>query len=254
MVGCYIAVFFRKRMSRYLRQKSLAPCKVKVGARGTAGNKGAVCIRFEIGDQSIMLINCHLASGREKDKERMNQMATIFKSAFAKNLRNRGMTVEKHSQVILLGDLNFRIGMLSREEVIEKCKQKQIAELLCQDTLVLAFDKYHSTTVQPSDTGFFTEMLFRSFQEGHIDFMPTYKYDLHSASFDTSKKQRVPAFCDRILWKRNENLQQLAYKCVDTVAFSDHRPVVSHFKLRILDEKKAKKLQQLPQPVPKPVR
>ena len=46
MVGCYVAVFFKKALSTKLKQKSLAPCKIKVGAKGAAGNKGAVCIRF----------------------------------------------------------------------------------------------------------------------------------------------------------------------------------------------------------------
>jgi hypothetical protein len=44
--------------------------------------------------------------------------------------------------------------------------------------------------------------------------MPTYKYDLRSNSYDTSKKQRVPAFCDRIMWKRNADIRQLYYNNV----------------------------------------
>ena len=76
-------------------------------------------------------------------------------------------------------------------------------------------------------------MLFRQFQEGPISFMPTYKYDLRSPEFDTSKKQRVPAFCDRVLWRRNANLEQLWYGCAQTVDFSDHRPVVAHFELLV---------------------
>ena len=71
MVGLYLAVFFKKGLSTHLKQKSLAPCKVKVGARGTAGNKGAVCIRFKIADQSFMVINSHLASGLKKDSDRI---------------------------------------------------------------------------------------------------------------------------------------------------------------------------------------
>lgn len=60
------------------------------------GNKGAVCIRFEIDDQAFMVINCHLVSGRRKEKERNEQIAKIFETAFVNNLRNRGMTVESH--------------------------------------------------------------------------------------------------------------------------------------------------------------
>ena len=122
MVGCYVAVFFKKSLSSKLKQKSLALCRVKVGVKGTAGNKGAVCIRFQIADQTMMIINCHLASGKMKDNERIKQLSTIFKTAFQNNLRNRGMTMENHQQVLLMGDLNFRIRDLDRDQVIEACK------------------------------------------------------------------------------------------------------------------------------------
>ncbi|MFM7852077.1 MAG: hypothetical protein ACKO96_09215, partial [Flammeovirgaceae bacterium] len=32
-----------------------------------------------------------------------------------------------------------------------------------------------------------------------------YKYDRRSQNYDTSKKMRIPAWCDRILWKISGN-------------------------------------------------
>jgi len=58
------------------------------------------------------------------------------------------------------------------------------------------------------------ELFFDQFQEGTISFKPTYKYDLRSVNYDTSKKKRVPAFCDRILWRRNTKMNQLHYGCL----------------------------------------
>lgn len=68
------------------------------------------------------------------------------------------MGVENHSQVIVLGDLNFRINAYNREEVLEKIKQKKIDELLEKDDLIKAFDKYNFTPTSQNEN--FTHMLF----------------------------------------------------------------------------------------------
>ena len=45
-------------------------------------------------------------------------------------------------------------------------------------------------------------------------------------NYDTTKKYREPAYCDRILFKRNPKINQLAYNSVD-LFFSDHKPIFS---------------------------
>jgi hypothetical protein len=48
---------------------------------------------------------------------------------------------------------------------------------------------------------------FVGYEEGPILFRPTYRYDLYSDDYDTSEKQRIPAwtgelFCSNIYWSR----------------------------------------------------
>lgn len=58
---------------------------------------------------------------------------------------------------------------------------------------------------------------FSSFKEATITFQPTYKYDSGTSVYDTSEKQRVPSWCDRVLW-HGEGVGPQAYvACQDIV-------------------------------------
>lgn len=46
--------------------------------------------------------------------------------------------------------------------------------------------------------------MFQGYEEGVINFAPTYKYDLFCDDYDTSEKARVPSWTDRCLWKRSK--------------------------------------------------
>ena len=70
MVGCYIAIFVKRKLSSRIKSKSFQICKVKTGSYGATGNKGAVCIRFQVDNQAFMAINCHLVSGRRREDQR----------------------------------------------------------------------------------------------------------------------------------------------------------------------------------------
>ena len=43
--------------------------------------------------------------------------------------------------------------------------------------------------------------VFSGFDEAPPQFWPTYKFDSGTDQYDTSAKQRVPAHCDRVLWR-----------------------------------------------------
>jgi inositol polyphosphate 5-phosphatase INPP5E len=95
---------------------------------------------------------------------------------------------------------------------------------------------------------------FKGFKEAKIYFPPTYKYDVGTQQFDTSSKQRAPAYTDRILYKyklpplgfrrpsafnKDDDgrpnsppppIQCLAYDSVQSIVSSDHKPVWALFK------------------------
>ena len=46
MVGCYLAVFIKRKLLSRVKTKSFTICKIKSGFGGNTGNKGAICLRF----------------------------------------------------------------------------------------------------------------------------------------------------------------------------------------------------------------
>ena len=48
---------------------------------------------------------------------------------------------------------------------------------------------------------FYLDLAFNGFQEAAIHFPPTFKFDPGTNDYDSSSKQRVPSYTDRILYK-----------------------------------------------------
>ena len=66
---------------------------------------------------------------------------------------------------------------------------------------------------------------------------------IRSKGLTFSEKRRVPAWCDRVLfWTRDKTVkvEQKAYRSVESINFSDHKPVCSllEMKTKIVDRKK----------------
>lgn len=69
--------------------KDLKTTKIKTGLGGSSGNKGSVIVRFNLDDTSIMLMNCHLMSGKGKGSKRTDELNFIFDNAFKNDGKNR---------------------------------------------------------------------------------------------------------------------------------------------------------------------
>jgi hypothetical protein len=81
MVGCFIGLFVKNKLLAE-RFRELKTTKIKTGMGGSAGNKGAVIVRFKLDDTSIALVNCHLQSGNNKGSLRTDEINYIFDNAF----------------------------------------------------------------------------------------------------------------------------------------------------------------------------
>ena len=116
--------------------------------------------------------------------------------------------------------MNYRID-LRRDAVIADIKAGNFAHLQAQDQLLKEMKL---------NRGF----RLRTFAEGPLSFAPTYKYDRRSDEYDSSEKRRVPAWCDRVLWRARApgRVRQLHYRRWEPNV-SDHRPVSAAFRIEV---------------------
>lgn len=116
--------------------------------------------------------------------------------------------------------MNYRIDA-RREMVIASVRSGEHQNLRVHDQLL-------------KEMKFNRGFRLRLFQEGPIDFIPTYKYDPRTDEFDTSLKKRIPAWCDRVLWRvlNNSRAVQTQYRRWEA-NISDHRPISAVFDLTV---------------------
>ena len=171
------------------------------------------------------------------------------------------MSVDDHDIVIYMGDLNYRLTKeVELDEVYSFIGQYYDAP---SDPLALPyllnFDQLNSEKLKKN--------IFKEFNEGSIHFPPTYQYIPGSSTYDQrpDHKMRMPAWCDRILWRVGksgfesrevngkdqryklrtkldaylfpcrEEVDQVTYVACDNGLISDHKAVKSVMTLKVKD-------------------
>uniref|UniRef100_A0A0C9RMT9 phosphoinositide 5-phosphatase n=1 Tax=Fopius arisanus TaxID=64838 RepID=A0A0C9RMT9_9HYME len=213
---------------------------------GTAfKTKGAVALALIIFGTSFLFVTAHLTAHQDKVKERVHDIKKIVrnldlpKELPTKHNKSKDVT-QNFDCVFWCGDLNFRLAQ-PREEVIQ-----WVSQACFPQTTPINLDK---DQLRMSLTG---SAVLRGFEEAPITFPPTYKYDPGTQTFDSSSKQRAPAYTDRILFKgkgptrgymrrvnqdtttqKDGNIECLVYDSVPSICTSDHKPVWGVFKTTV---------------------
>lgn len=152
-------------------------------------------------------------------------------------------------RVVWAGDLNYRIN--APRPVADLLLSKGMHEVLLNNeqlSLERGRDRDREEMIKIREGGGAggdgdRRGLFSGYSEGPLNFRPTYKFDTGTDTYDTSSKQRVPAWTDRILYsgagacKKGEGevgastsgMQLRAYRSVGELKTSDHRPVLASF-------------------------
>lgn len=209
LVGAALCIFVRADLVSHIRNVDGAI--KKTGMAGLAGNKGGVAIRMDIFDTSVCFVCAHLAAGHKNMEERDQDYRTISEGL----MFTKGRRIQDHGNVVWLGDFNYRID-LPNEEVRSAIESRDLQHLIKHDQLINQMRR---------------ERAFQGFSEGPINFLPTYKFDNGTSRYDTSEKNRIPAWTDRVIFC-GKALRQLGYDRAEMVS-SDHKPVKALFDVEV---------------------
>jgi hypothetical protein len=259
--GIQLGLFARRSFLRDIESVSVAD--VACGIGNVFHNKGAVAAFLQVRARKpcvntlslcndpaerakslrMMFVTAHMAAhvknsdARDSDFWRISgeleaQVPERFLPLRSINGKSTGSDLfDSMDRVFFCGDLNYRLDLpreLTEHTIYEISKQQSsehshsvvVAEKLRLD--LLRHDQLIRTMAE--------HRAFSGFAEGKITFAPSFKFDKDSVEYDTSSKQRIPAWTDRILFKPIAT-RVLEYASVPDALHSDHRPVFGTFRV-----------------------
>ncbi|KAG0282208.1 hypothetical protein BGZ96_000740 [Linnemannia gamsii] len=236
LVGLLIVMFAAVDQAKYI--KEVTAHSAGVGIMNILANKGGVSIRIRYKDSYLCFVGSHLAADssqierRNQDYQEICRRLTFPSSSTyditkspagnaALAASNKVVSIFDCDHTIWAGDLNYRVG-LPEDVVKNHLKTNDYDALLKHDQLGTQRLMYKA---------------FSEFEEHPINFLPTYKFDVGTSTWDSSEKRRVPAYTDRILWRSKnstkDSVESLFYRSHMELTLSDHKPVSAFYKLKV---------------------
>ncbi|CAK4718057.1 unnamed protein product [Aphanomyces euteiches] len=202
------------------------------GVGNVIGNKGGVVLKLHVNTRSFCFVNCHLAAHEAQKflERRNNDVAEILNGA---RLGQKSIELDhQFDHAFWFGDMNYRVN-LGYSDPKEMSKEEHWAAV---HSLVAAkeYNKlYENDQLQHQ---MHANKVLAGWTTSPCNFPPTFKR--LRGKTDEYTKQRVPSYCDRVLWKSlpgfEKHLKLIEYKCVQDICTSDHKPIFASFELEPL--------------------
>ena len=206
------------------------------GPGGLMGNKGGLFVKLTFRGTTFAFISCHLAAHSHKLAARNENCQEVLRET-AKLGSPFLDAVSQFDHVFWMGDLNYRVDLnmnLSEPAYADEHKadaaglaahHAAVTELIAKEAWpeLLRCDQLNQCKANGD--------AFVGFEEGAATFMPTFKVQRVPGTY--YKDQRIPSYCDRVLWKSMPPLRghvtQTSLINVPAVSTSDHKPVLATF-------------------------
>ncbi|KAL6343270.1 hypothetical protein AAG906_022186 [Vitis piasezkii] len=260
LAGLLIAIWVRKNLRTHAGDIDAAavPC----GFGRAIGNKGGVGLRLRVYDRIMCFVNCHLAAHLEAVNRRNADFDHIYRTMVfsrSSNLLNTAAGMVKYLFLSLsLAFLTYLFCLVSSSGLplvltvaagvttaVQMIRGSNVGGLNAEEAKPELSDA--DMVVFLGDFNYRLHSI--SYDEARDFIPPTYKFERHQAGlagYDSGEKKRIPAWCDRILYRDNRAAAVsecslecpvvasiLQYEACMEVTDSDHKPVRCKFNVEI---------------------
>ena len=205
------------------------------GIGGVGNNKGGIAISFHIRDTYLSFISAHLNAHLEHEKRRNSDHAEIRRET--QSVGNAALDVcEDVDHCIWMGDLNYRCDI---DRSIKDKSKKHTKEENWATVKKMIDNKEYDNLLKIDQLNLAKKdgLAWYRFNEGKIAFDPTFKVLKKKAGPGHYKAQRIPSYCDRVLYKSaphtEGNLTVQKYTGCPEVSTSDHKPVIADLFIKV---------------------